>query len=139
MKFALDSSVLIAALHNEQPNHQECLALFTNNTPIVAAHGLVETFSTLTGGKLGFRRPPALVAQILAEDIAPLIECVQLTTQDIIASMVETEPRGIRGGAIYDYLHLAAARKAGADRFYTLNMRHFEAFHRTGDPEIAHP
>jgi len=41
--------------------------------------------------------------------------------------------------AIYDYLHLVAARKAKAARFYTLNVTNFTAIHRPGDPEIEHP
>jgi hypothetical protein len=53
--------------------------------------------------------------------------------------MRETEARGVRGGAVFDYLHLAAARKAKAARFYTLNVSHFRSFHRPGDPEIVHP
>jgi len=47
--------------------------------------------------------------------------------------------RGVRGGGIYDYLHLAAARKAKAGRIYTLNLSNFRALYRPGDPEIAHP
>jgi hypothetical protein len=45
----------------------------------------------------------------------------------------------LRSGAIYDYLHLVAARKAGAARLYTLNVSDFRSFHRPGDPEIVHP
>jgi len=47
--------------------------------------------------------------------------------------------RGVRGGAIYDYLHLVAARKSGAKKFYTLNLSDFLSFHRPGDPEILAP
>ena len=35
---------------------------------------------------------------------------------------------GARGGAVYDVLLLAAARKCRADRIHTLNHRHFAAF-----------
>jgi predicted thioesterase len=31
----------------------------------------------------------------------------------------------VRGGAVYDYLHLLAAGKASASVLYTLNVRHF--------------
>ena len=53
--------------------------------------------------------------------------------------MGESQSRGVRGGAIHDYLHLVAARKVGAQRFYTLNVSDFQSFHRQGDPEIVHP
>jgi hypothetical protein len=36
-----------------------------------------------------------------------------------------------------DYLHLFAARKAGAVEFHTLNYRDFQAFQRPGDPQIV--
>jgi hypothetical protein len=45
----------------------------------------------------------------------------------------------VRGGGIYDYLHLVAARKAKAARIYTLNLSNFRAIYRPGDPEIVHP
>ncbi len=139
MIIALDTSVLVAALHDEQPFHHECLALLGHDTIIVAAYGLVETFSTLTGGRLGFRRPPAIVSQVLVEDVKPIVTSVALSSEEILQAVAECEPRGIRGGAIYDYLHLASAKKAGASCLYTLNIRHFLAFHRPGDPEILHP
>jgi predicted nucleic acid-binding protein len=33
---------------------------------------------------------------------------------------------GITGGAVYDALQLACARKIAAERIYTFNVRHFE-------------
>jgi hypothetical protein len=53
--------------------------------------------------------------------------------------MREAESRGVRGGAIFDYLHLVAARKAKVQKLYTLNVSNFVAFHRAGDPEILSP
>lgn len=94
---------------------------------VAHGHALTETFSTLTGGALGMRLPATTAAAILRDNLAPRMEIIHLTR------------RGIRGGAIYDYLHLAAARKAGAARLYTLNLSDFLAFHRSGDPEIVHP
>jgi predicted nucleic acid-binding protein len=45
----------------------------------------------------------------------------------------------VRGAAIYDWLHLAAARKAGADVFVTLDLRDFQSLARPGDPRIELP
>jgi predicted nucleic acid-binding protein len=45
----------------------------------------------------------------------------------------------VRGGAIYDWLHLAAARKAGAEVFITLDQRDFQSLMRPGDPRIEMP
>ena len=46
---------------------------------------------------------------------------------------------GARGGAIYDLLHLTAARNAAAKTLFTLNTRHFEVIARNGDPDIKLP
>ena len=56
-----------------------------------------------------------------------------------MAALNECEARGVRGGAVYDWLHLAAARKAGAEVLYTLDTRDFQALAQPGDPVIAAP
>jgi len=62
-----------------------------------------------------------------------------LSETELLDAYAESESRGVRGGAIYDFLHLVAARKAGADRMETLNTTDFQAFWCPGDPAIAHP
>lgn len=57
----------------------------------------------------------------------------------MLRAMREAEGRGVRAGANFDYLHLAAARKAKATRLYTLNVSNFRSFHRAADPAIVHP
>ena len=51
----------------------------------------------------------------------------------------ESSHTGTAGRKLHQYLHLVAARKANAPRFYTLNLSHFLALRRHGDPEIAEP
>ncbi len=76
---------------------------------------------------------------MLRQQIAPKLSNILLDESDLLAAFEEAEIRGVRGGAVYDYLHLIAARKAGAKRFYTLNLSDFLSFHRPGDPEILSP
>ncbi len=57
MKSALDSSVIIAALCAGDPDHAACRKLLLSGRHSVLAHAFAETFSTLTGGRLGFRVP----------------------------------------------------------------------------------
>lgn len=54
-------------------------------------------------------------------------------------ALQECEARGVRGGAIYDFLHLIAARKAGTEALVTLDLRDFQALARPGDPRIEAP
>ena len=139
MKSAVDSSVIIAATNPDDPDHKSCAALFTSVSRCAYSHALSETFSTLTGGRLGFRVPPSQAAGIIRDQIKPHLNLISLDENDLITAFEEAEFRGIRGGAIYDYLHLFAARKAGSKIFHTLNQSDFLAFHRPGDPAIRLP
>ncbi len=139
MKVALDTSVLIAALDGVDPDHAACRILLLTGKPIVYSHALTETFSTLTGGRLGLRLSAADAAMILREQLAPHLAVIPLGEKELLQAYADSTRRGIRGGAIYDYLHLVAARKAGASKLYTLNSTDFLAFHCPGDPEILHP
>ena len=139
MKSALDSSVIVSALCDGDPDHDACRKVLLAGRHSVLAHTFAETFSTLTGGRLGFRLPTSDAAGLLAKQIAPKLRSVTLEADDLLVAFGEAEARGVRGGAIYDYLHLFAARKAGAKRFFTLNLGDFHSFHRSGDPEILSP
>jgi len=139
MKSALDSSVVVSALCGGDSDHESCRKMLLSGRPSVLDHALSETLSTLTGGRLGFRVPASDAAKLLRQQIAPKLRIMALDADDLFAAFEEAEARGVRGGAIYDYLHLVAARKAGAKRFYTLNLSDFRSFHRLGDPEILAP
>ena len=76
---------------------------------------------------------------LLRDGILPLVRSIVLPADALLEAMDEAEDRGVRGGAIHDFLHLVATRRARADRIYTLNLSHFLAFHRPGDLAIVHP
>jgi len=139
MSDCIDTSVLVAAMVATEAHHAKCAALLNRKGTGIYTHGLAETFSTLTGGKKPFRMPAVLAAALIEEDYLPDLTTTSLTSAEMLRAMREAESRGVRGGAIFDYLHLVAARKAKAARLYTLNLSHFRAFHRPGDPEIVHP
>jgi len=103
------------------------------------AHGISETFSTLTGGSRPFRLGANTAAQFLEDHFIPSLAITTLTPAEMLRALRDAESRGVRGGAVFDYLHLVAARKAKARRIYTLNVSDFRAFHRAGDPVVAHP
>lgn len=139
MKAALDSSVIVAAIDGEDPDHAACRGLLLSAKFSIHAHALSETFSTLTGGRLAIRVPATEAAAMLRRWIFPRLAVTALGTRDLLKAFDDSSVRGVRGGAIYDYLHLATARKVGATKFYTLNVSDFRSFHRPGDPEILHP
>ena len=139
MKLALDTSVIIAALDGGDPDHAACRKLFLSAKFSIHGHALSEAFATLTGGRLAFRLSTADAATILRQQVAPRLFITTLDEADLLRAYEDSTRRGIRGGAIYDYLHLVAARKAGASRLYTLSTMDFVSFHRSGYPVISHP
>jgi len=139
VKLAVDTSVLVASLDASDPDHGACRRLLMSEKLFAYGHALTEAFSTLTGGALGMRLPAATAAAILRDNLVPKLVIIHLTEEELLDAYGDSTRRGIRSGAIYDYLHLVAARKAGDARLYTLNLGDFRAFHRLGDLEIAQP
>lgn len=139
MRDALDSSIIVAALDGEDPDHAACRRLLLSAKFSIRAHAFAETFATLTGGRLAIRVPATEAATLLRKWVAPRLVVTPLDEDDLFRAFDESSSRGVRGGAIYDYLHLAAARKARAPVLYTLNISDFRSFHRPGDPQIVHP
>jgi predicted nucleic acid-binding protein len=135
----LDSSVLVAALASDEIKHAECLALLLKGGNCIYSHALLETFSTLTGGKLGVRVTPDLAVQMLSETVLPRVSVIELSSAEIIAALGIAQSRGVRGGCVYDYMHLVAAKKGGASVIYTLNMDDFQHLRRGDDPEVLLP
>lgn len=129
----VDTSVLLASLDPDEAQHAACDRLLGAGHHQVYGHALAETFSILTGGRMGRRLAPAVAARLIQESLLPYVEVKTLTGKDLMAALLACEARGVRGGAVYDWLHLAAARKAGADVFITLNLRDFQALARPGD------
>jgi predicted nucleic acid-binding protein len=138
MTHYLDSSVLVAALVEDEPRHEACLRLFRKKNAVTWVHALTETFATLTGGRLGLRASPATAA-LLINAMAPRLRLIELDAADTLAAINDAESVGVRGGAIYDYLHLFAARKVSATEIHTLNGRHFSALAGKSGPRIAIP
>jgi predicted nucleic acid-binding protein len=134
----LDSSVLVAALVEDEPSHDACLRLLRRKNGATWQHALPETFATLTGGRLGVRTSPATAAQLIGS-LAPRLRLIELNVGDMLSALGDAESVGARGGALYDYLHLIAARKVSATAIYTLNGRHFTALARKGDSTIELP
>ena len=139
MSVLLDSSVLVAALAPDEDRHEACLALLMQGGNVVYAHAFLETFSTLTGGRLGVKVDADLAAQLLSETVLPRVQVIELGIAELLAALRLARKQGVRGGGVYDYMHLVAARKAKAEILYTINLSDFQHLHREGDPEIRRP
>lgn len=136
----LDSSVLIAAMRSDNAHHEACARLMLAGGDLAtSAHALMEVFSILTGGHSGPRVDAADAAQILEENLSKRFQIVSLSSREVFQMLKLCRSRGVRGGAIYDFQHLTAAKKAGAAILHTLDIRDFQSFARDGDPRIEAP
>jgi predicted nucleic acid-binding protein len=134
----LDSSILVASLSESEFAHPECRKAVAKGG-CTSSHAMLETFSILTGGRASARYSPAFAAMLIENNFEKHLEPVALSWSETHAILGEAQARGIRGGAIYDYLHLACARKAGVTAVLTMNVKDFTAFTKKGDPKIESP
>jgi predicted nucleic acid-binding protein len=126
----LDTSILVAACLGDHPDHAASIALFRQCAPATAfcaAHSLAETYSTLT------RIPPphrvtAAEATRFLDTVCENLTPVSLESLEYREALRRAAVAGIVGGAIYDFLIAACARKAAAERRYTWNLKHYERF-----------
>ena len=123
-----DTTVLVAAMVEDEPRHETCArALERADHGCASLHSLAECYATLTGGRLGLQLSPADAARLVRHNVHDRLSLVGLTTSEYVKLLDAANPAGARGGAVYDLLLLACARKARAERIYTLNHRHFIA------------
>lgn len=135
----LDSSVLVASLTPDDPDHAACDSLLNQAGNWTSPHALNETFATLTGGRLGMRVDADVAAQMIRESIVPCVSFAELNVDEIVQAQSSARKHGVRGGGVYDYMHLVAARMVRAAALYTINLEDFHHLHREGDPEIVRP
>jgi predicted nucleic acid-binding protein len=119
MKRYWDASALVDALHDSRVE-QKALELDQWTRP----HAITETFSTLTGGRLGFRYL-ADDAVLLIREITRNMNFVDLNAAEMLAALDQAQRCGVRGGRVHDFLHARAAHKAGVQELLTDNLQDF--------------
>ena len=142
MRDYFDTSVLVAAIVKEEPNHRASMEAWCRSSKrALLLHGVLEAFASLTGGKKPhLRLDPDEATKILRGNIAEFqVEVISFPVPETMDLLGNLRAVGVRGGAVYDYLHLCAARKAGADRIFTLSKRHFTAIAPDLTTKIFHP
>ncbi|MFY9660783.1 MAG: PIN domain-containing protein [Terriglobales bacterium] len=130
MRLYFDTSVLVSLAVAHHPHHQPAYAIFQQMTAddhqgFVSAHGLAETFATLTRLPITPMFHPTEAYRIVAETIVGRCEVVCLDQADYLATLQAAANSGLRGGIIYDALHVRCAEKARCDRIYTFNIPDF--------------
>jgi predicted nucleic acid-binding protein len=135
-----DTTVLVAAMLEDEKHHQVCAETLDNaQDGYAATHSLAECYATLTGGRLGLQLSPQDAAKLIRQDVHDRLALVSISPSEYMRLVELAGPVGARGGAVYDLLLLACARKAKAERIYTLNRRHFAALAPDLATQIAAP
>jgi predicted nucleic acid-binding protein len=109
-RWAVDTSVAVAALDEAHAAHVECRRAATSRRPALAGHAAFETYSVLTRlhGPLSIAAPAAAEALALAFPDRCWLGARQ---QAQLAARLGTV--GITGGMVYDALVGEAARQDG--------------------------
>lgn len=130
MKFSVDSNFLICSLQSWNPHHDATLAdlehrLTAGQSLHLIPHTLLETYSVMTRMPEPFRKPPALVKDLLNRNFRefPLTD-VPLAT-DVWLLLTDLAQKGMGGGQTYDRWIAWTAYKAGIQELVTWNVKHF--------------
>jgi len=93
---------------------------------VIGVHSLAEMYAVLTRLPVIPRIQPGEAAKIVIDNVARHFHMQPLTVREYAASISAAAENGVIGGAIYDVLLLAAARKTKPDRIYTFNVAEFK-------------
>ena len=131
MKILLDTSILVAAMVETHPAHEQGFAWLKRVTDgpdkgLVAAHSLAELYAVLTTLPVYPPISPLDAWQLIRHNVIEKLEIVFLSEQDYIQVIEHLAALGIVGGATYDALILRAADNAGVDLVVTLNEKDFQ-------------
>lgn len=122
----LDTSTLVAALHQEHQHHAWARARITetqHGTASLSTHTLAELYKVLTVHPQ-IRMPPTEAVPVL-DRLREKFLCVPLTPDDYHAALTRCAERSLSGSVVFDALIAQAAFKAGAEALLTLNPRDF--------------
>lgn len=131
----LDTSVLVPIAQVSHIHHRPSRDLWnflTQKEAAVSVHTVAETYSALTAMPPALRLAPLEVVAVI-ETFLKRLTLITLSSEEYLETVRNTAKLGHSGGMVYDALHLACARKIGAEQIYTWNLKHF----RSLAPDLA--
>jgi predicted nucleic acid-binding protein len=131
MRVLLDTSVLVAAMVEDHPDHRQALPWLQQvNRGVhighVAAHSLAELYAILTRLPVQPRISPELAHHLIEQNVLSNCTIISLSDQDYIDILTHMSASAVSGGVIYDALILYAAIKVEIDQILTLNVKDFQ-------------
>jgi predicted nucleic acid-binding protein len=140
-KLAFDTSVLVAALVEDHPEHSRAAAWLRaprSVARIASAHAFAETWAVLTAMPI----EPRISGQVALTALQRLGQVVTFLPPEkttYAAAAARCSSLGLRSGAIYDALHLICAESAQATCLLTFNERDFTRLAEASSPRIVVP
>ena len=128
----LDTGVLVRALLEDHPLHNDCVKLLDGNS-VSSCHAIAETFNTLTGF---FQVPNDSASELLVE-LAEKMHFEVISRADYLKVVQEARAKGIQGGIVYDAIHASVARRLKVEKVFTYNATNFR--HVAADLIIEEP
>jgi predicted nucleic acid-binding protein len=137
MKIFLDTNVLVSAVVKQHVDHERSFSVLDRvhagkDDGSISAHSLAEMYAVLTKFPLPYRHTPEQALLSIEENVLKYFTTVSFSGSDYASLLREAAGTGIQGGTIYDAILLKSAAKAGVDRVYTLNLKHFQAIASPG-------
>jgi predicted nucleic acid-binding protein len=131
MKIFCDTSVLVAAAVRSHEHYTRAFGVVERvaskkDRGVIGVHSLAEMYAVLTRLPVIPRIQPGEAAKIVSDNVVRHFQMQPLTAREYTASVSAAAENGVIGGAIYDVLLLAAARKIKPDRIYTFNVAEFK-------------
>lgn len=130
MRLFFDTSVLVSVGIAQHPHHPPAYSVFKQvveglHQGFVSAHGLAETFNTLTRLPITPMVHPSEAYLFVSKTVVGHCTVVPLAATDYLATLAAAAQAGLRGGINYDALQLHCAEKTECERIYTFNVSDF--------------
>jgi predicted nucleic acid-binding protein len=130
MKICFDTSVLVAAVVDQLPQHEKALECFSAGfdegvEACCSAHALAECYATLTALPLPRRIQPIEAAELIKVNFSGSLKILNIPKSAYMDSIVRVSRLGLRSGVIYDALHLTCAEASHCATLYTYNLKDF--------------
>jgi predicted nucleic acid-binding protein len=141
VRVALDTSVLVAGVVEDHPQHERAVWWLRADDPVercASWHAYAEAWAVLTALPLEPRVTGAVAGAVL-DRLTRAVRFVPCTGAVHAAAVGRCTARALRSGAVYDALHLVTAEAESADLFLTFNVGDFARFSEPHSPGILAP
>jgi predicted nucleic acid-binding protein len=139
-----DTSVIIAGLIEAHPQFEKSnvwLGKVISGKEIggVSSHTLAELYSALTTIPVVPRLQSDQALYLIEESVLKHFNVYEFKKEDYLAVLKSCSLYSIKGGMIYDALHVHAAKKMKTKILLTLNLKHFLSIWPDGKKIIKNP